>query len=124
MEARLARPEDFESGEFDKLIEENRGRDVRLSQDKIVVTGPVGKPSGCLVWRPGAIIHELHCGSGLNPRAVANALLDCARNHARTSVFRPVEALFVVHPANLRMLSYVEGVGAQAQSGSLYIARI
>jgi hypothetical protein len=124
MQSRHAQPEDFLSGGFDKLIQGNIGHDVRLSQDKIVVTGPVGSPSGCLVWRPGAIIHELYCGSGLNQRAIAQSLLDGARNHARTSVFRPVEALFVVHPANLRMLAYVEEIEAQEQKGNLYIARI
>jgi hypothetical protein len=124
MQARHAVSEDFASGGFDLLIESNHGHDVEIHKDKIAVVGPVGKPSGCLVWRPCALIHELLCGKGLNQRAVADELILFSARFARSSVFRPQEALFMIRPENFEMQNYAEFVGAREEQGRLYAFKL
>jgi hypothetical protein len=124
MQARHAIREDFIDGGFDSLIEGNQGHDVQIDKDKIAVVGPVGRPSGCLVWRPCALIHELFCGKGLNQRAIADELILFSSNFARSSVFRPQEALFLIKDGNLQMQNYVEFVGAREEQGKLYAFKL
>jgi hypothetical protein len=111
----LARPYQTEDlNGIDALLENNQHGDARLSHDQILVTGPVGRPTGVLVFRPGAYVHELRCGQGLLRRARADALVGAAfrwaLGHGSPS------GIFLVKPQNEVILRYMKSIGAVQQS--------
>jgi hypothetical protein len=67
------------------------GHHVRPDLDRIIVQ----PPDGCLVWRPGGIVHELHCGRGLGRRRLADKLVDFAIDDATSHPYALHEAIFV-----------------------------
>src|SRR3981189_2990214 len=118
---RLYSPSSFDARVLDHLLDHNRDGDVRLSSDRIIVsTDGDNSPTGCLVWRPTAFIHELYVPDCLGQRLVADQLmrhsltLDFNRRH----LIR--QALFMVDSSNHRMLRYARDVGAVEQSGTIF----
>lgn len=110
MKARFATPDD--DRDIDRLIDNNVGHDVRLGLDEICVTGEPAR--GLLVYRPSFYIHELICGRDMVSRARATALVDFAmRRGLELGVH---SAIFLVKADNLRMASFVEGLGCVKQS--------
>lgn len=112
MIARYARKED--AADLDRLLEQNARGDVRVDRDIIVLAGR--PPTGVLVWRPVALVHEL-VSPGL---FTANALVNFAvgQGAGRSAVVR--DAVFVVHPGNERMLAYARRMGAVEEEGRLF----
>lgn len=64
---------------------------VRPDLDRIIVQ----PPHGLLCWRPGGIVHELHCGHGLSRRRIADGLVDFAIDDSTARPYSLVEAIFV-----------------------------
>ena len=95
---------------LDIILGNNRAGDVRLDRDEIVVTGNVGDPSGVLVYRPGAFVHELECrGSLLRAEALANFAVGQALEKGLRS------AIFCVRKDNAAMIRFVKSLGAVEQ---------
>jgi ribosomal protein S18 acetylase RimI-like enzyme len=82
--------------------------------DDIFVTGEPGKPTGCLVYRPGAFIHELECGKDFARRRRADALVNYAVGHARVRGLHT--GVFLVAAGNDGMVRFLESVGAVKQT--------
>jgi len=78
--------------------------DVQFDRDRIVVSG--SPPNGCLVWRPGGIVHELNCGHGLSRRRIADSLIDFAIDDATSREFKLYEAIFITDSDEFRQ--YIE----------------
>lgn len=82
--------------------------------DEIFVTGERGKPTGLLVFRPGAFVHELECGNDALSRLKAEALVNFAIGHARAKGLHT--GIFLVRGQNSPMLKFVEKLGAIRQT--------
>ncbi len=82
--------------------------------DEIFVVGEAGQPSGVLVYRAGAYVHELECGSDRLRRLRADALANYAVAHARANHLR--SAIFLVRAGNEPMMRWVEALGAVKQT--------
>jgi hypothetical protein len=100
---------------LDVLLEENKHGDVRLDLDRIICLGDVGRPVGCLVWRPGGIVHELRLRHGLGRRAAADALVDFSIRDALSRPFWLAEAVFMTDSPYAA--EYFERLGAERQPG-------
>lgn len=121
MDARLLAPEDITPSGLDALIDSNRFSDVRLAKDRIIVIGPLSHPTGCLVWRPCALIHEFRCGDSMIARRLAARLGDFAAADALSARFPIRDVLFHTFVHNTRMQSFAESFGAHRQPpGVLY----
>lgn len=113
MLARVARRSDAKA--LDELLQNNQHGDVRLDRDVIAVVGePV--PTGVLVWRPCALVHELVCPGLLS----ANALINFAVGQAAGRPFTVRDALFVIDPSNDAMLRHAKRLGAVESTGRIY----
>lgn len=112
MLARTATKDDAKA--LDLLLHDNRSGDVRLDRDVIVVSGR--PPNGCLVWRPCALVHELVCPGLLSANALVNYAV--GQGAGRLAAIRDV--LFVVSPANTRMLEYAKRLGAVEEVGKVF----
>jgi hypothetical protein len=77
--------------------------DPRL--DHLIVCGPRSKPEGVLVYRPGALVHELECGRSLRrAEALANfAIARAASYHGPLT-----SAVFLVRGENTAMQRWAE----------------
>lgn len=116
----LARPyQSADAKGLDILLGFNRAGDVRLAEDQIIVVGEPGRPSGVLVFRPGAFVHELALADGALKRLRADALCNYAIAHARSKPFELKTAVFTVASTNLPMLAYMESIGAIRQEGQV-----
>lgn len=82
--------------------------------DEIFCTGERGNPSGMLVYRPGAFVHELECGQGAARLLRAEALANYAVAHARAKGL--ATAIFLVRGNNPAMMRFVESLGAIRQT--------
>jgi hypothetical protein len=106
----LARPYHFsDTPSLDRLCEHQGITDPRL--DHIVVVGDLGAPSGVLVYRPGAFVHELECGGS---RLRAEALSNFAIGQARAQGLHT--AIFLIRAGNERMMRFAENLGAVKQT--------
>ena len=112
MLARTATRDD--AATLDNLLHANRHGDVDIRRDVIVVSG--APPSGCLVWRPCALVHELVCPGLLSANALVNYAV--GQGSGRSAVVRDV--LFVVDPANEPMLRYANRLGAVEERGKVF----
>ena len=83
-------------------------------RDRIVLTGAVGAPTGLLVYRECAYIHELECGSGPTARARADALANYAVACARAREIH--SAVFLVRHNNPAMIEWAKKIGAVEQT--------
>jgi hypothetical protein len=110
--ARTYKPGD--AAALDALLHDNRHGDVRLDRDAIVVSG--SPPSGCLVWRPCALVHELVCPGLLS----ANALVNYAVGQGAGRLMPIRDVLFVVSPDNKRMLEYAKRLGGVEEVGKVF----
>lgn len=114
----LARPyQSADAKGLDILLGFNRAGDVRLEQDQIIVVGDVGRPTGVLVFRPGAFVHELALENGALMRLRADALCNYAIARARSKPFELKTAVFSVASSNQKMIAYMESIGAVRQEG-------
>lgn len=105
---------------LDRILDNNRGHDVRLDRDQIVVVGAPGRPVGCLAWRPGGIVHELFTGNGLASRYIADLLVEFAVADAIARPFDLWEAIFMTDSD--RMAEYVLAMpGALEETGKRLI---
>lgn len=84
--------------------------------DELVLVGNAGAPTGVLVYRPGAFVHELHCGTDLWARARADAMVNYAMAQAKAKPHPVRCGIFLVKPDNQAMLRYLESIGAVEQS--------
>lgn len=109
---------------LDKLLDDNKHGDVRLGMDQIIVSGPVGDPSGILIWRPMALIHTLVVPRTLGMKRVADGLVAHARRTALDRICFVQEAAFVIDQTNSRMLDYARNCGAVSEDGQLMYAAI
>jgi len=112
MLARTAKHGDAES--LDRLLDANRRGDVRLDRDVVVVSG--APPSGVLVWRPCALVHELECPGVIS----ANALVNYAVGQGAGRLMPIRDVLFVVAPGNERMLKFARRIGAVEEAGKVF----
>jgi|SRR5882672_1440399 len=123
---RLYRANSDDARVLDRILKDNLQGDVRLGTDRIIVSaGDDDLPSGCLVWRPSAFIHEFHVPNCLAQRAVADRLfseavkLDFNRRH----LIR--QAVWMVDSDNLPMLRYArEVVHATEQKGTIFLLNL
>lgn len=97
---------------LDRILGFNRAGDVRLDRDRIIVTGPTGHPDGVLVWRPGGLIHEFHCGEGALRYARAVALINYAIADGTARPFDLYDAVFFVEESNTAMAGFLGKLGA------------
>jgi hypothetical protein len=114
----LARPALKEDAQgIDRLLAGSEN-DVRIDRDAVFVIGERGEPTGVLVYRPGAWVHELHCERN---RLRAEALANFAVAAARVSGLQT--AIFTVKKDNRSMQRFVESLGAvkQDEDTLLYI---
>lgn len=126
MRTRLYLPGAVDARFLDRLLEDNRHGDVSLEKDRIVVcANDANEPTGCLVWRPCAFIHEFHVPSVLGQRSIASSLyhdavrLDIRRRHLIH------QAAFMIDSDNLAMLRYARGLeGATEQSGVIFLLNL
>lgn len=100
---------------LDILLHNNRDGDVRVDRDIIVVSGQP-TVSGCLVWRPCALVHELVCPGLIS----ANALVNYAVGQGAGRALPIRDVLFVVSPDNKRMLDYARRLGAIEEAGRVF----
>jgi hypothetical protein len=110
------------SGGLDRLLRGTGPSDVRPDKDHIFVTGSRGNPDGVLVYRAGAFVHQLECGSGPRRRLRADLLCNYAIVHARSSPHVLRSAIFLVRGDNLPMQRYIEsfpGVVKQSDPGDV-----
>lgn len=108
----LARPAYKEDAQgIDRLLAENQHGDVRIDRDAVFVVGELGEPTGIVVYRAGAFVHELECGgSRLRAEALANFAVAAARVQGLNT------AIFLVKKSNRPMQRFVESLGAIKQS--------
>jgi len=91
-----------------------------LDIDRIFVTGAC--PTGVLVYRSGAFVHELECGRDAQRRLRAASLSNFAIAHAKANGIN--SAIFLIRAGNEAMTRFVESLGAVKQSDpgdTLYI---
>lgn len=103
-----------DEGALDVLLHNNTEGDVRLNCDQIIVA-ETEHPVGCLVWRPGGIIHELRTGNGLVRRVMADKLVDHAIAKALEREYPLYEAVFLTDSDALA--AYAKDLGAIEQIG-------
>lgn len=87
---------------------------VDVNKDAIFFTGKRGEPGGYLVFRPGAFVHELECGSDALRLMRAEALTNYAIGHARANGLQT--AIFLVRGDNAAMHHFVRRLGAVRQT--------
>jgi hypothetical protein len=113
----LARPYDPKDARgCDLLLARNRGI-TDPTRDEIFVTGPPGNPTGMLVYREAAYIHEFECGPRTGSASIrlrADALANYAVAAARTKGIR--SAVFLVKRENEAMKRWAEALGAVDQT--------
>jgi hypothetical protein len=109
-------PSDGLSGGLDRLLHGTGPSDVRPDEDHIFVTGSRGNPDGVLVYRAGAFVHQLECGSGPRRRLRADLLCNYAIAHARSSPHILRSAIFLVRSDNFSMQRFIESLGAVKQT--------
>lgn len=118
----LARPYDkLDARGCDELLRANQGI-TDPTRDQIYLVGDVGRPSGILVYREAAYIHELECGSDHRARLRVDALANYAVAAARAKDIK--SAVFLVREGNERMHRWAQAIGAvkQTESGdTLYL---
>lgn len=123
MRTRLYLPGTADARVLDRLLEDNRRGDVLLEKDRIVVSCDDNNcPTGCLVWRPCAFIHEFHVPPVLGQRSIAAALYDSAvrLDIRRRHLIR--QAFFMIDRDNCPMLRYARGLeGAVEQDGIIFL---
>ena len=116
----LARPyQSADAKGLDILLGFNRAGDVRLESDQIIVVGEPERPTGALVFRPGAFVHELVLQDGALMRLRADALCNYAIAKARAKPYELKTAIFTVASSNKRMQAYIESIGAVRQDGQI-----
>ena len=107
----------YRCGDAKGLDEIFRGRGITsLLHDQIVVTGKLGAPTGVLVYRPGAFVHELECGVDAQRRMRAESLANYAIAQAWSAQHVLSSAIFLVRGSNLAMQRFVESFGAVRQT--------
>jgi len=89
--------------------------DVRIDRDRIVVAGKRNELLGCLVWRPGSIVHELRVGCGVSRRNVADSLSNFAIADAVARQWYLCEGIFVTDSD--AMAKYAMDIGAVEETG-------
>lgn len=90
------------------------GHDVQPA-DRIIVVGAIGKPTGVLLYRPGAFVHGLRCGQDMVSRIRAAALVDFALKQDGTRT-----GIFLVRPESEAMQRFVEPLGVkQSEPGDI-----
>ena len=122
MRSRLYLPGTLDARVLDRLLDDNRHGDVSLEKDRIILaTGDDDVPTGCLVWRPSAFIHEFNVPHVLGQRSIASSLyhdavrLDIRRRHQIR------QAIFMIDSGNHPMLHYARGLeGAVEQDGIIF----
>jgi hypothetical protein len=82
--------------------------------DEIFVCGEVGHPTGILVYRDAAYVHELECGADLRAPLRADALANYAVARARSKGL--LSAVFLIKAGNERMRKWVDSIGAVEQT--------
>lgn len=109
----LARPYHFSDAKgLDAIF---RGQGITdPARDSIFVVGNVGQPTGVLVYRPGALVHELSVGRDLRSRPRADALANYAIAHARAAGLKA--AVWLIRGDNQPMMRFVENLGAVKQT--------
>lgn len=121
MRTRLYLPHSADARALDAIL--GGHHDVRLADDRIVcAVDSNNEPTGCLVWRPTAFIHEFHVPPVLAQRSIADSLyhdavrLDIRRRHLIRQAF------FMIDSANAPMLRYARGLeGAVEQDGVIFL---
>ena len=113
MIARLYQSQDAEA--LDKLLGVPQSGDVRLAYDRIAVLDSSRGPVGCLVWRPGGIVHELRVGNGLGQKRRADLLVQFGIRDAVSRAYCLHEAIFITDSE--RMANYAKELGAIEQTG-------
>lgn len=109
----LARPYNFRDAKVCDRLTRNQGI-TTPGLDEIFVVGDAGQPDGLLVYRPGAYVHELECGTDSLRRLRADALANYAVAHARAHELR--SAIFLIRAGNDRMMRWAESLGAVKQT--------
>lgn len=99
---------------LDRILDSGRpGFDVRLDRDRIAV---IGQPaSGCLIWRPGSVVHELRIAPGLSRHSVADSLVNFAIADAMARPSLIWEAVFLTDSDEFAR--YALSIGALEQDG-------
>jgi hypothetical protein len=110
----LARPYDPKDARGCDLLLRNSHGITDPTRDEIYVTGEFAKPTGILVYREAAYVHELEAGTDLRARLRADALSNYAVACARTKGLR--SAVFLVRAGNQRMQRWAEAIGAVKQT--------
>lgn len=113
MQARLYESTDAEG--LDELLGCPQSGDVRLDRDRIALVGVPGRPVGCLVWRPGGIVHEMRTGYGLAQRHMADLLVKFGIEDALSQPHHLWEALFLTDSD--AMARYALELGAIEETG-------
>src|SRR5215469_9552169 len=109
----LARSYHFsDAAKLDRLTKHQGITDSAL--DEIFCTGERGNPTGLLVFRPGAFVHELECGEDLLRLSRAEALVNFAIGQARAKGLQT--GIFLVRGANVEMHRFVTRLGAVRQT--------
>lgn len=111
----LARPYHFSDAKaLDRIF---KGQGITdPTKDRLFCVGKTGSPSGVLVYRPGAFVHQLECGDGPNRRMRAECLTNFAIATARSDKRVLESAIFLVRGDNEPMKRFVESLGAVLQS--------
>lgn len=105
---------------LDRILNENRGHDVRLELDRIVLAGPDRAASACLIWRPVGLIHELVVPRTLGARNIASGLVSYASADALARKWDVREAAFLIDPDNEPMLRFVKELNAVEETGRIF----
>jgi hypothetical protein len=109
----LARPYHFSDAQGCDRLTRNQGI-TTPGVDEIFVVGDAGQPTGLLVYRAGAYVHELECGTDRLRRFRADALANYAVAHARAHELR--SAIFLIRAGNERMKEWAKSIGAIEQT--------
>jgi hypothetical protein len=87
--------------------------------DDIIVVGMVGQPTGVLVYRAGAFVHELECGVDFRARLRAEALSNYAIAQARAKLHQLKTAILLVKGTNVPMLRWARNLSGMVEQSEV-----
>ena|SRR5215469_15998766 len=112
MLARCYESDDAE--DVDRILGVPQKGNVLIDRDQIVLAG--SPPIGCLVWRPGCLVHELRTGSGMGRRYIADRLVEFAIKDAISHPFNLYEAIFITNNEDMARYA-LDDLGAIEEIG-------
>lgn len=116
---RLAQPADYPA--IDRMLHDSKwsSHTSLLDRDTVIVTGPIGYPTGVLVARPAAFVHEVAVRPSLHQSGHAARLVQGAIRYTQGKAFPLLHAIFRVDLRNQPMLAFHRALGSVDEEGKM-----